>query len=602
MFRKRLFPHHFDYSPEIFLRTAVCSWFFASLVNILISGLEYMSLDFVQSKTYLIIITAALFILAFVLLSIAEHKFKGKLITEYLSVGLYTCLALSSLLQDYSLSHCIILIVIGVIVISYALNRGCFCFFKVDIKKRTKYIIVGAAVFVFAAVLCVNGVLKYRTYHTSNFDMGIFLHMFHNMKETFLPNTTCERDYLLSHFSVHFSPILYLILPIYYIFPFAETLLILQALILASSAIPLLLIARELGFSHKTSAFITLLCMAFPAVSMGCNYDFHENCFLLPLLLWVFYFSEKEKYIPLTVVCVLTLMIKEDVFIYLIVFGLYLILSKRKMREGTLICVGSLLYFGIAYSILTSFGLGIMDSRYENMIYGDGSLIGVIKTLVLNPMYSISQLSSHVDGEFVKLSYLLKLFVPLAFIPFVTKKLTRYILITPIILNLISSYPHQCDLSFQYHFGICAFLFYITVLNLSDLGREPKRYLSVIACFSTVILYVCLVFSTRGFYLADYIKNKSTYDKMDEVLTTYVPDDSSVSCTTYLLPHLYKRAEIYESFYHKDKDGYKTDVDYLVLFLRDRYLEQSTTEAEFYLERGYSTIYRDDMLWIIKKD
>ena len=50
---------------------------------------------------------------------------------------------------------------------------------------------------------------------------------------TGLPVTTCERDRVLSHFAVHVSPIYYLFLPFYALFPSPVTLEVLQALLLA---------------------------------------------------------------------------------------------------------------------------------------------------------------------------------------------------------------------------------------------------------------------------------------------------------------------------------------------------------------------------------
>lgn len=41
--------------------------------------------------------------------------------------------------------------------------------------------------------------------------------------------TTCERDRVLSHFAVHVSPIYYLFLPFYALFPSPVTLEVLQA-------------------------------------------------------------------------------------------------------------------------------------------------------------------------------------------------------------------------------------------------------------------------------------------------------------------------------------------------------------------------------------
>src|SRR5699024_7070503 len=98
---------------------------------------------------------------------------------------------------------------------------------------------LGAAAFV--AFVGGFGVFRYLTYSAPNYDFGLFSQMFYYMKETFMPLTTSERGTLLSHFAIHVSPIFYLLLPGYLIFPNPMYLQIMQAVILASGVIPLYL-------------------------------------------------------------------------------------------------------------------------------------------------------------------------------------------------------------------------------------------------------------------------------------------------------------------------------------------------------------------------
>ena len=96
---------------------------------------------------------------------------------------------------------------------------------EIDVAPKTSLataigVAVISAVFVSAIV-----VLRLLIYTSPNFDFGIFCNIYYNLKESFQPLSTCERDKLLSHFAVHFSPILYLLLPIYYVFPSNITLI-----------------------------------------------------------------------------------------------------------------------------------------------------------------------------------------------------------------------------------------------------------------------------------------------------------------------------------------------------------------------------------------
>ena len=95
--------------------------------------------------------------------------------------------------------------------------------------------VFATAFFIFVSFWTVYRVLTYRA---PTFDFGIFSQMFHQMRTTGLPVTTVERDGPLSHFAVHVSPIYYLLLPFYCIYPKPVTLQVLQAAVLASAVIP----------------------------------------------------------------------------------------------------------------------------------------------------------------------------------------------------------------------------------------------------------------------------------------------------------------------------------------------------------------------------
>ena len=89
-------------------------------------------------------------------------------------------------------------------------------------KKPCLWITIGLSVafFLFVSAWAVGRVYSFSS---PTFDFGIFSQMFYNMKETGLPMTTVERDGMLSHFAVHVSPIYYLMLPFYWLFPSPAT-------------------------------------------------------------------------------------------------------------------------------------------------------------------------------------------------------------------------------------------------------------------------------------------------------------------------------------------------------------------------------------------
>ncbi len=458
--------------------------------------------------------------------------------------------------------------------------------------------------FVIAAITC----CRYLTFSSPNFDFGLFVNMFHNMKETGLPLSTSERDVLLSHFVVHISPIYYLLLPFYFIFPSPLTLQIGQAVVLASGVIPVMLLCRHFKLSGKVTILVTMIYALYPALAGSCFYDIHENCFLTPLLLWLFYFFETEKYPLMYLFAFLTLMVKEDAAIYVILFALYVIFSRKKFLHGGILALSALAYFGIALSILESTSAhyaelyadatpnpsiaGPMINRFNNMILNpEDGLVGVVKTALVNPGFLLTQLFTTTKGGWEKIIYFIQLFLPLCFLPFCSKKASRWLLIVPVLMNLLTMYQYQYDVGFQYHFGIVAFLVYVSIINLPDLKTPNRRNLISIAAVSCCCLYLITVMPKYTTYTERWENGKETYQKMEEILDT-IPEDASVCCSSMLLAHMADREEIYELKYHENEG----DVDYVVFDARSA-VDKKQLNA--YLDQGYVVKEEHEKLLLI---
>ena len=446
----------------------------------------------------------------------------------------------------------------------------------------------GVAAVMFAVfVILVGGtaISRYKSFATPNYDFGIFCQMFYNMRRSLQPFTTSERDMLLSHFAIHISPIFYVILPLYALFPSPVTLELVQPLILGSAVLPAMLLARHFGLSNARSLLLCFITLFHPAVVSGTNYDLHENCFLFPLLLWVFFCFETNRYILLALFSVLTLTVKEDAAIYLVFFALYALLSRGRPKTAAVMACGALAYFFAALFLLTKYGNGVMSNRYENYLPLGGSLIDVVKNVLVAPGYVFTQLFVDNDGGYAaKLLFLLQLLAPLGFMPFAAKKVSRLLLVLPMVLvNLMPVYPYQYDIGFQYHFGVMAFLVYLSAVNLSEMPKPTaKRFLAVSAAV-TAVLFMVAALPRSMHYFARRVSNRGDYAVMDEALAQ-IPDDASVICSTYLLPRLCERDEIYEDWYHQTDEN--EDADYVILDMRYDYSEY----REQYEELGYTDI------------
>ena len=307
----------------------------------------------------------------------------------------------------------------------------------------------------------------------------------------------------------------------------------------------------------------------------------------------------------------LTLSVKEDAAIYVLFFALYLLCSKRSLLHGTLLAVIALAYFGIAISVLeTTSGYyaalyadqtpnpaigGPMVNRFQNLISEkDGNIFGVLKTAFLDPGYLLTQLFRTNGNTFEKLTYFLQMLLPLGFLPFFTAKPSRWLLASPILMNLLTNYSYQYNIGYQYHFGILAFLIYASVMNLSELRISLKRNILGFAVAACLCFYTVYIPSEFIYYQKAWKQKKEIYTQMDEILDT-IPESASVACPGYILPHIADRREIYELYYH----GNAGDVDYVVLDGRSP-VDQKQLEA--FLQKGYMVWQEHEgLLTVLKK-
>ncbi len=498
-----------------------------------------------------------IFLLSYMLITIASHVLKKSDVDTWIfSSSTLVYLGLISMFSE-NRYYCLALLFPAALSCIYTVRK--FTAKKKVLepdKKFTAVFSLLAGIFV-TAVTALIGVSRYLSFATPNFDFGIFAQMYYYLKTELVPLTTCEREKLLSHFAVHLSPVYYLLLPVYFVFDSPITLQIAQAVILGSGLIPLYLLMRHFKFSNKVTLLMMIAFAFYPALIGGTMYDFHENCFLLPFILWMLYFAEKEKYIPMYIFMLLTFSVKEDAAVYVALIALYFILSGRKKLHGTAMLLSSVAYFVFAVSFLKAFGEGAMTGRFDNFITDpDLGLADVILSIFKNPAYFISQCISE-----EKLLFILFMLLPLAFLPIISRNWSQFVLIGPMILiNLMSDYTYQHSIYFQYVYGTMAILFYAAILGVKDCPKNLKKYLVPLATVFSVIIFAFSI-TPKLTYVNRLDVNKDDYVKIRAALDT-IEEDASILSTTFYMPYLSQRKEIYEIEYCVK------DTDYIVIDTR----------------------------------
>lgn len=539
------------------LRKGILAWLFAVLLEYLALTPELRDLAALEgisrmSMTGLLGKTVAMFGILLLLSRIRGIE-KAE---RWLTLGIFLMLTVLSLSISFTWGYLGACVLIGMILVVYV------CYGWNNSPEQDKNppepkpwhlritVFLSCAVFLF---VCVWTVGRIYSFSAPTYDFGIFSQMFYNMRKTGLPMTTVERDGLLSHFAVHVSPIYYLMLPFYWLFPCPATLQVLQAAVVVSAVIPL----WKLGAHHGLSGFQRMLLCAvllfYPAYTGGTSYDLHENCFLTPLLLWLFYGLDRKSGWITAVAALLTLMVKEDAAVYVAVIGLYLIVrgvlqyrERHDLAIGSVLLAASLVWFALVTGYLAQQGDGVMTYRYRNFMYdGSASLFTVVKAVLLNPMKAVFEC---VDPE--KLEYIAMTLLPILGLPLMTRRYERYLLLIPYVLvNLMSDYTYQHSIWFQYNFGPIAFLMYLLVVNLSEWRMNRMRSLALTLpalvcgiCFCTEIIPTAIRYPQKA------IENFGQYQEVRETLAE-IPEDVAVSATTFHSTFLSEREILYDVGY-----------------------------------------------------
>ena len=554
-------------------RRAVVSWIAAVLIEYLLLPFELRDLDRLNglaemSLMRILCITCT----GMILLWMASRCVNTAKAERWILVGVISALAAVTLYSSFTWAFLVVCVLIVSAAVIYGILGWDASAEVIAMPKKSHkaflWITAGLSVcfFLFVSVWTVGRIYSFST---PTYDFGIFSQMFYHMKESGLPMTTVERDGLLSHFHVHVSPIWYLLLPFYSLIPTPVTLQVLQAAVIASAVIPLWKIGKHHGLSGAGRMLICAVLLLYPAFSGGTSYDIHENCFLTPLILWLFYGIDKKNTAVIAIFTLLTLMVKEDAAVYVAVIALWLIVKTalrfRKSEHDSLLTgiamlAVSLIYFLLVTSFLAKIGDGVMTYRYDNFIYdGSSSLITVIKSVILNPMKAVYEC---VDKE--KLRFIALTMLPLLGMPLLTRRYERYILLIPYVLvNLMSDYQYQHDIFFQYTFGSTAFLMYLTVINIADLKLNWKQLTTLIiaagvsaGCFGWVVVPKAIN------YPVNCVRYFVYYQNIRDTLAQ-IPEDASVTATTFYTTALSQREVLHDVRY--SSTAHLLQTEYVVL-------------------------------------
>jgi uncharacterized membrane protein len=431
------------------------------------------------------------------------------------------------------------------------------------VRRPAPWVVVFGAMAGYATFFAVKTVQAHRALYTMSLDLGLEENLIWNALHFARPllKSSPFGGPTASHFGYHFTPIAWLLALPYALYQHAETLLVLQAILMALGALPLFLFARRhIGDGAATLLAVAYLC--YPPLHGSGLYDFHYLP-LGPFFLWMTLYALDARRNKLAVVFViLTLAVREDVAAGLAIIGGLLLLTGLRPRAGLVVGAIGGAYFVLIKLIIMPHALkgsGAFLYMFQGLLPpGEESFGGVLKTVFGNPVFTMTSLL-----ERDKLVYLLQILTPLAFLP-LRRPIGLLCCLPGFFFTLLSTgYAPLIQTSFQYTANWTSYLFLACVVNLVWVSRtpdptapstRPRRIAWLVALAAGIVVttsqygaFVQQEYVKGGFGYYHFHTTPQDRKRLEslEALIKMVPPRAKIVASENIVPHVSNRPDAY---------------------------------------------------------
>ena len=245
--------------PGQYILRLICAWLFGAAAATFVSNVKAMEGPLLNTVS----VAAMLIIAAGVFIATCFIKSDKKAYIILIAAAETFCISVplkeANLSVPVSAGLCLILCA----AIAYSDLKD----INVRISNRTVYITVAALLVAMTVYIGAACIVRYDNYEIKGYDHGLFDQMFYYMKNTGLADTTFERNRLMSHFQDHCSPVFYLLLPLYMIFPSSQALLVINGFILISGIVPLMFLCKKYNLSNIATVLFCACYAIYPALA-----------------------------------------------------------------------------------------------------------------------------------------------------------------------------------------------------------------------------------------------------------------------------------------------------------------------------------------------
>ena len=394
-------------------------------------------------------------------------------------------------------------------------------------------------------------IARHNAFMTHSFDLGIHDQAMYTLLHLGYMRSTQYGAEVINYIGDHFSPIFYLLAPLYAIHQDARTLLVLQSLALGLGAIPVFLLAHDKTKSPGLGLALAISYLLYPALHGVNTFDFHQIALVVPLLLFSLYFLESgepstgrrgKKDWAFLVTLALALMVKEEVALTIAAIGLYVLFLKKRRRLGAvLVGVGLAYFLVVTQVVMPALGGTPQVNRFAGMIApGSEGLPGVIKTLATNPFFTLYFIFSNPE----RMAYIVQMLLPVLFLPLLGG--AAWIMAVPAVsVALLTAAETQYSIAYHYSAIIIPCVFFLAILGITKLKARPGHRAGVAAGLLMAGLAMNYSYGWIFSKNSQALPARNPHAAQVEACLQGIPRGASASAMSDLVPHLSARETIY---------------------------------------------------------
>ncbi|MGO8950508.1 MAG: DUF2079 domain-containing protein [Ktedonobacterales bacterium] len=459
---------------------------------------------------------------------------------------------------------------------------------------RIALILVGILALSFAVYFTAYTWSIFDAFRSNAEDMGIMdqaiwntLHgaLLHQTICNNISDTNCIGN--VSRFAIHFEPLMLPISLLYFIAPSPKTLMLLQAVVVATGAFPAYWIAcRRLSSPLAGIGFATAYLL-FPALQSAEIFDFHAVTLAAAFLMFAIYFMLTRNNLGLVIACLLALSTKEEIPVDIVMMALAILVFQRRRNVALGLIALSVVWIAITLVVMHIFSpIGHSPTAARYSYLGSSPLQAAVYVIT----HPIQLIRSHIVSpnarvnirDLIKPVGYLGIFAPSALV----------LALPALLINLLSSDPHMQLGLHQYSVELVPFMIFAGIsgmavlvsittrvakqfwADLRDTAGGVNQSLAAVAGnvtlqrFASTGLIVILLLFMGGFSLemqnlGDLPGERyfnwpvpTAHTQLFTKVVALIPADASVSAQDTLVPHLSERHLIYQYPYMDEQASY----------------------------------------------